>query len=241
MSILYSPFTQFEINVIQKILVPSLSISTFTIYLVIVAIIISFLYTQSLNFLKLVPTNLQIVLEKTYGFILSIVVEQTGSRGLKFFPILFVLFNFILISNLVGLMPFGFTITAHIALTLFLSLSFFIGWIIQGLQFLGFKFFNIFLPKNIPLWLLPLLCVIEILSFLIRPLSLSIRLFANMLAGHISLYILGSATLVLGIFSFLPFFFIIAFFILEAGIAFLQAYVFTILLAIYLADSFKAH
>jgi len=238
---MFSPFTQFEVNILQKILVPWFSISIFTIYISIVALIIAFLYNQSLTILKIIPNNFQLILEKTYNFVISIIIEQTGSRGLKFFPVLFVLFNFILISNLVGLMPFSFTVTAHIAFTLFLSLSFFIGWIIQGFQHLGFKFLNIFLPQNIPMWLLPLLCVIEILSFLIRPLSLSIRLFANMLAGHILLYILGSATLVLGVFGLLPFLFIVAFFILEVGIAFLQAYVFTILLAIYLADSFKAH
>ena len=139
-------------------------------------------------------------------------------------------------------MPFAFTITAHISLTLLLALSFFIGWIIQGFLHLNLSFLRIFVPRGIPNWLLPLLVVIEILSFIIRPISLSIRLFANMLAGHILLYILGSATISLGlIIGVFPFLFILAFFVLELGIAFLQAYVFTILLSIYLADSFKSH
>lgn len=240
---LLSPFTQFEINLLQKIeFFLDFSVTNFTIYLSIVSIILCVLYNTGTQHLTLVPNNFQILFESLYKFILGLLFEQTGVKGLRFFPLLFVVFSFIFMANIIGLFPFAFTITAHIALTFLLALSFFTAWIIQGLITLKLSFFNIFLPRGIPVWLMPLLVVIEILSFLIRPLSLSIRLFANMLAGHILLYILGSATLTLGmLINFFPFLFIIAFLFLELGIAFLQAYVFTILLSIYLADAYKSH
>ena len=237
-----SPFSQFEITVLQKINpILDLSITNFTIYITIITLITLGFYNLSINSAKLIPTNYQQIIEIFYTFILSLVVEQTNKNGLRYFPILFFLFNFLLASNLLGLFPWSFTITAQIIFTAFLSLSFFSGWIIQGIIFLKQDFIRIFIPRGIPGWLLPLLVVIEILSFLIRPLSLSIRLFANMLAGHILLFILASSIFSLGIFGILPFTFILAFLVLEIGICFLQAYVFTILLAIYLSDSFKAH
>lgn len=235
----YSPFDQFELNVLTKIL----PLTNYTVYLIISVASALFILSISVQRNLLIPTPFQLFYEGVYVFILSLVTEQVGKSktGLKYFPVLFTLFQFILVSNLLGLLPYSFTVTSHIALTLLLSLSFFSAWIIEGFRNLGLKFLRIFLPSNIPMWLLPLLVVIEILSFLIRPLSLSIRLFANMLAGHILLFILGTATLGLGLAGFLPFVFICAFLILELGIAFLQAYVFTILLCIYLADSTKAH
>lgn len=239
-----SPFSQFEISLIQKITIfgIDLSLTNFTITLALVVLLIAFFYLISTKQAKVIPTNSQLIVETLYTFVLNLIIEQSGVKATRFFPILFTCFNFILFSNLIGLTPWSFTITAHIALTILLSLSFFIGWIIQGLINLKLTFFRIFLPRGIPNWLAPLLIVIEILSFLIRPLSLSIRLFANMLAGHILLYILGSATLILGILPALASFsFILAFLVLELGIALLQAYVFTILLCIYLSDSYKSH
>jgi F-type H+-transporting ATPase subunit a len=207
--------------------------------------IILFIFSTVINRLKIIPTRNQTIIESVYSFIHDLIIEQTGPSGQIFFPALFSIFTFILIANLLGTTPFGFTITAHIGLTLLMSLSFFSAWIIVGLRTLRLQFFLIFLPRGIPNWLMPLLVVIEILSFLIRPLSLAIRLFANMLAGHILLYIIGSATIVLArsslLLGLLPFSFILAFFVLEVGIAFLQAYVFAILLCIYLSDSFNSH
>ncbi len=242
-SYMFSPFDQFEITVLQKIIIlTDLSITNFTVYLLLLSAFILFIYFASISNLTIIPNNFQIIVESVYTFILSLIIEQTGIKGTRFFPVLFTIFNFILFANLLGITPFAFTITAHIALTLLLSLSFFIAWIILGLINLKWSFFRIFLPRGIPAWLMPLLVVIEILSFLIRPLSLSIRLFANMLAGHILLYIIGTAVVNLSlIIAFLPFVFILAFLILELGIAFLQAYVFTILLSIYLADSYHIH
>lgn len=242
----HSPFEQFEINA----LIPlnfffDASITNFTIYLFLTCSVILYFFFLATKRMTLVPNNFQALVEIVYTFILGLILEQTGSRGQRFFPALFAIFSFILVANLLGTTPFGFTITAHIALTLLMSLSFFFAWIIVGLRTLGLQFFRIFLPRGIPTWLMPLLIVIEILSFLIRPLSLAIRLFANMLAGHILLYIIASASIILAqsfiVLGLLPFSFILAFFVLEIGIAFLQAYVFTILLCIYLSDSFNAH
>jgi len=240
---MYNPFEQFEINILQKIQIANidLSITNFTVYLILTSIFIIIFYKGGLIQNTLVPKNYQIIVESIYTFILGLILEQTGAKGLRFFPTLFTIFNLIIFANLLGITPYGYTITAQIILTLLLSLSFFITWIIIGLMTLKLQFFRLFLPRGIPLWLTPLLCIIEVLSFLIRPLSLSIRLFANMLAGHILLYIIGSATITLGLLGFLPFLFILAFLILELGIALLQAYVFTILLSIYLADSYHSH
>lgn len=242
-----SPFEQFEIVVLKKLQVLDFdfSITNFTIYLLLTFIIITTFLSLATRKMTIVPNHFQAIVELIYSFIFGILLEQTGPKGRIYFPALFTVFSFILVANLLGTTPFGFTITAHIALTLLMSLSFFSAWIIVGLRTLGFKFFHIFLPKGIPAGLMPLLVVIEILSFLIRPLSLAIRLFANMLAGHILLYIIASAAIILAqtffMLGLLPFAFILAFFVLEIGIAFLQAYVFTILLCIYLSDSFNMH
>ena len=239
----YNPFEQFELIILKKLTINQIDISltNFLIYLILTSILIFTFYKLALTPNTYIPNNSQIIVESIYTFILNLIIEQTGPKGLRFFPVLFTIFNFILFANLLGITPFGYTITAQIILTLLLSLSFFITWIIIGIITLKIQFLRIFLPRGIPSWLIPLLVIIEILSFLIRPLSLSIRLFANMLAGHILLYIIASATLTLGFFGILPFFFILAFLILEIGIAFLQAYVFTILLSIYLADSYHSH
>jgi F-type H+-transporting ATPase subunit a len=176
---------------------------------------------------------------------LGLIKEQTGLRGINYFPLIFNVFILILCLNLLGLVPFNFTVTAQIAVTFTMALSFFIGFIIIGFKEQGLLFLKIFVPSGIPNWLLPLLVLIEIMSFFLRPLSLSIRLFANMLAGHVLLHIIAGAVIVALLTNFLiafvPWLFIIVFLVLEIGIAFLQAYVFSILLCIYLHDSIYGH
>lgn len=195
--------------------------------------------------LKIKPEYWQIVVESFYTFLLKLIIAQAGHKSLRFFSGIYTIFFFVFIFNLLGLLPFGFTVTGHIILTFTLAISFFIAWTIIAFKTLGLSFFRIFLPRNIPKALAPLLVVIEILSFSIRPISLAIRLFANMLAGHILLFIISTAVLVMSsltsLIGFIPFIFVIIFFILELGIAFLQAYVFTILLAIYLRDALYVH
>jgi F-type H+-transporting ATPase subunit a len=239
---LFSPFEQFELSLILPLEVSrniSISITNIIIYLLFVVIVVLSVCFFSTYETKLIPNKWQNFLEMIYQFVLGLIVEQSGQKGKVLFPFIFVTFLFILTSNLIGLTPFGFTVTSHLSVTFYLALSFFLSWIIIGVKNHGLGFLRIFLPSGIPLWLAPLLVVIEILSFLLRPISLSVRLFANMLAGHILLYIIASATLFMGILFFLPFSFILMFMILEIGIAFLQSYVFTILLTIYLKDSYE--
>jgi F-type H+-transporting ATPase subunit a len=248
---IYSPFEQFELNVyfFSFLNIKSLSIdfsitnSFLTLLFVLLLLVLLLIFTNYNT--KFFTNGLNLVFELIYKFILLLLKEQTGIKGLKYFPLIFNVFMLILLMNLLGLFPYNFTISAQIAVTFTLALSFFIGFILIGFNQQGVSFLKIFVPSGIPNWLLPLLVLIEIMSFFLRPLSLSIRLFANMLAGHVLLHIIAGAVIVALAFnlfiSFIPWLFIIVFLILELGIAFLQAYVFSILLCIYLHDSIYGH
>jgi ATP synthase subunit 6 len=161
--------------------------------------------------------------------------------GLFFFPFVFFTFFFILLSNLIGMLPFSFTITAHLSITFFLAFAFNLSFILIGFLKNGWSFLNLFKPEGTPSFLLPLIIIIEVVSYLIRTFSLSIRLFANMMAGHCLLYVISSFVFTLlatNILLSIPLIFIyIGIFLLEFAIALIQAYVFTILLCIYLNDS----
>jgi len=240
--LLFSPFEQFEINVLFAF--PRLPFFTYTnlsSYLCLAIMCILFITYVSTMKKKLVPSLGQYLIEKLYLLVLDIVLNQAGAKALKYFPLFFTVFFFILCINLLSLTPFAFTPTAHCAVTFLLSFGLFLSWIIIGFQNHGTKFLKIFSPKDVPSQLKPLLIVIEVMSFLIRPVSLSLRLFANLLAGHILLFLCANGTLTLAniniFFAFIPFIFSLAFLILEIGVAFLQAYVFTVMLAIYLSDS----
>jgi len=169
---------------------------------------------------------------------------QSSLKGQQFFPIIFVTFGFVLLSNLLGLTPYAFTPTSHIIVTFLLAFSFFVGLTIVGFMRQGVSFLKLFLPSGVPVAILPLMVLIEIMSYCIRPISLSVRLFANMLAGHTLLHIVAGFCVKLldnGIlFAMLPVILLLAITLLEFGIAFLQAYVFVILLSIYLNDSISA-
>jgi len=244
---LFNPFEQFEIILLGSfgfnnfdLSLTNLSLLTITISLLL--IILTSLIVKSSTF---IPNNWQYLIEIIYQFVFSIVAEQAGRKGFAYFPHLFTIFNLILLYNLSGLVPFSFTVSSHVIITFTLALSYFIAWIIVGIIKLGPKFLGVFCPKNMPLWLLPLLICVEFLSFSLRPISLGVRLFANMLAGHILLHILAGAFIYLMaklIILAIPAYAIVsAIAVLELGIGFLQAYIFTILLAIYLKDSLIAH
>jgi F-type H+-transporting ATPase subunit a len=180
--------------------------------------------------------------EFLYAFVLEMLTQQAGRNAVVFFPFMYSIFFFILLSNLFGMLPFGFTVTAHLSVTFFLAFSFNFGLIILGFYKHGLLFLNLFVPSGTPLFLLPLIVVIEVVSYLIRTFSLSIRLFANMMAGHCLLFVISSFVFsILNSYSIfaLPLILVVygAIFLLEFAIAFLQAYVFTILLCIYLNDS----
>lgn len=243
----FSPFEQFEVTLLRRITIGNvdLSVTNITIFFALVLGFLSFFFLSLRKEIAYVPKPWQNFAEIFYLFIYSLVVEQGGERGRFMFPPLFTLFFLIFTFNLLGLLPFSLTLSAHIVITFSLSFSFFVAWIIKGLVNLRMKFFGIFLPKGIPLWLAPLLVLVEILSFFLRPLSLAIRLFANMLAGHILIHIVAASVIFLinkfFLLFFFPFIVVIFIYVLEIGICFLQAYIFTILLCIYLHDSLYIH
>lgn len=205
---------------------------------------ILFLFLPIINNLVLIPNNWQIFLENLYSFIINILDTQVGKEAQRFFPYVFVVFLFILTSNMLGMTLFSFTLTSHIMVTFTLGVSSFIGLTILGFFLQKLSFLNLFLPKGIPAALIPILVVVEIISYTSRALSLSIRLFANLMSGHTLLHILAffssklfKVKYLIGLLSFLL---ILAIVVLEFCIAILQAYVFTILICIYLNDSFHA-
>jgi F-type H+-transporting ATPase subunit a len=193
---------------------------------------------------SLVPGRVQSAAELTYEFVANTIQSTAGSEGMRFFPFVFALFTFILTVNIVGLIPYAFTVTTHIIITATLAMSVFLTVLVYGFWKHGLHFFNLFVPKGIPIYILPLIVFIEVLSFLSRPISHSVRLFANMLAGHITLKVFASFITLLGSAGILgiagatlPLAMVVALTALELLVAFLQAYVFAILTCIYLNDA----
>jgi F-type H+-transporting ATPase subunit a len=194
---------------------------------------------------KPVPTRLQSAAELTYEFVANMLRSTAGSEGMRFFPFVFTIFMFVLTLNMFGLIPYAFTVTSHIIVTAALALTVFFTVLSYGLIRHGLHFFNLFVPKGVPIYILPMIVAIEILSFISRPISHSVRLFANMLAGHIALKVFAGFIILLGgalgalgwIGGVLPFAMIVALTALETLVAFLQAYVFAILTCIYLNDA----
>jgi F-type H+-transporting ATPase subunit a len=191
-----------------------------------------------------VPGRLQSVAELSYEFVANTLRSSAGTEGMRFFPFVFTLFMFVLAANLVGLIPYSFTVTSQIIITAALALLVFFIVVGYGFWRNGLHFFNLFVPKGVPIYILPAIVVIEILSFLSRPISHSVRLFANMLAGHITLQVFAGFVIMLAGFGVLgwfgaalPFLMVVMLTALELLVAFLQAYVFVILTCIYLNDA----
>jgi|SRR5205085_325859 len=192
----------------------------------------------------LVPGRLQSVAEMSYEFVADTLRNTAGQEGMRFFPFVFTIFMFVLFVNLMGLLPLAFTVTSHIIVTAALALLVFTTVLVFGFWNHGLRFFKLFVPTGVPIYILPLIVLIEVMSFLSRPVSHSVRLFANMLAGHITLKVFGSFVTMLGavglfgwVGAALPLIMIVALTALELLVAFLQAYVFAILTCIYLNDS----
>jgi F-type H+-transporting ATPase subunit a len=193
---------------------------------------------------NLVPGRLQSVAEISYEFVANTIRSTAGAEGMKFFPLIFSLFMFIAVSNIIGIIPYTFTVASHLVVTAALALLVFFIVLIYGFWKNGLKFFKLFVPSGIPVFILPLVVFIEVFSFFLRPVSHSVRLFANMLAGHIALKVFASFVpllAALGIAGYfgavLPLGMVIALTALELLVAFLQAYVFTILTCIYINDA----
>ncbi len=194
---------------------------------------------------QLVPGRFQSMAEITYEFVASMIRSNAGAEGMRFFPLVFSIFMFICVSNLVGIVPYAFTISSHIVVTAALAVLIFFVVLIYGFYRNGLKFFKIFVPSGIPIYILPLVVFIEVFSFFIRPVSHSVRLFANMLAGHIALKVFAGFIAMLGVSlgavgwigGMAPLALTVAIYALEILVAFLQAYVFAILTVIYLNDA----
>ena len=185
------------------------------------------------------PTGVQYLIEAWWTTLAGVIRQQLGQE--QRFTALFVwLFGWLAINNLVGLVPFNFTVTSHLCVTLFLALGFNLGFLVWGLRYHGFRFFGLFVPSGAPVFLLPLIVVIEVVSYLIRPISLALRLFANMMAGHTLVHIiLGFAAGASAVGVVLASVGIFAVTLLEGGIALLQAYVFVVLCCIYTRDALE--
>ncbi len=215
-----------------------------SLYMFAAVAIISLLMIGGTARRQLVPGRLQSLAELSYEFVATTIRSSAGSEGMKFFPLVFSLFMFILVSNLVGIIPYQFTVSSHLIVTAAMALLVFFIVLAYGLYKNGLKFFKLFVPSGVPIYIMPLVVFIEVISFFLRPVSHSVRLFANMLAGHIALKVFASFIGMLGALGLagwlgavLPLGLTMALTALELLVAFLQAYVFAILTCIYLNDA----
>ena len=239
----HSPLEQFEIISYLNIKSGSIDLSitnSSVAMLITVASIIIFL-TVSVNTRSLIPSRIQLVSEMSYNFVAKLLNDTVGNEGRQYFPFVFTIFMFVLIGNMVGMIPYSFTFTSHIIVTFALAAIVFIGVTILGFIKHRLHFFSFFVIPGLPWYMLPLLIPIEIISYLSRPISLSVRLFANMLAGHTLLKVFAGFVVTLGFAGILPLAFIVALTGLEILIAFLQAYVFAILTCLYINDAIHLH
>ena len=244
-----SPLAQFEIKPIIPINIfdydVSFTNSSLTMILSLLTIV-SFLYL-GIKKANIIPNKIQSLVELSYEFIAGMINDNIGKEGIKYMPFVFTLFFFILIGNLIGMLPFSFTWTSHIIVTFAISFFIFLG--VTGIAIYKhgiLKFLAFFAPAGVPKLMLILLIPIEIISYISRPISLSVRLFANMMAGHTLLKVIGGFVFVLGANTFLiggilPVAFLVALTGLEIVIAFLQAYVFAILTCLYINDAIHLH
>jgi F-type H+-transporting ATPase subunit a len=239
------PIEQFHLNkifTIGHIGNQEIDFTNSTAYMLLAVALISIMMLTAGR--QLIPGRFQSVVELSYEFVANTIRTTAGSDGMKFFPLVFSLFMFIFVSNIVGIIPYTFTVSSHIVVTLSLALLVFLTVIVYGFYKNGLKFFKIFVPSGIPVVIMPLVVLIEIISFFSRPISHSVRLFANMLAGHVTLKVFASFVTMLGALGYigkvgalLPLGLTVALTALELMVAFLQAYVFTILTCIYLNDA----
>ena len=240
----HSPLDQFEINPLVNFEVGgvNLAFTNSSVSMVITVLFITLFLTLTVNPRSIVPSRMQLISELCYNFIAQLLNDTVGNQGKKYFPFVFSLFMFVLIGNMVGMIPYQFTFTSHIIVTFALATVVFIGVTILGFVNHGIRFFTFFYIPGVPFYMHPLLIPIEVISYLSRPISLSVRLFANMLAGHTLLKVFAGFVVSMPFFTgVLPLTFIVALTGLEILIAFLQAYVFAILTCLYINDAYHLH
>ena len=242
-----SPLEQFTIEPILdlKIGATDISFTNSSLWMAITALVLIVFMVAGTQRRAMVPGRWQSSVEYFYQVVADMVRDNVGTQGRPYFPFIFSLFMFILFGNLLGLIPYSFTFTSHIAVTFAMAAFIFIGVTIIGLVKHGLKFFSLFFPHGAPIVSAPILIPIEIISYFSRPISLSVRLFANMTVGHVLLKVIGGGVVALGGFfiapGIVPFAFLVAITILEVLIAVIQAYVFAILTCVYLNDALHLH
>ena len=240
-----NPMYQFNVYRIGpeiKIANIDLSFTNASLFMVLSTITILVIFKLGSKKNSLIPNKIQLLGELSYSFISKMISDTAGSKAKPYFAFIFSLFMFVLFCNMLGMIPYTFTVTSHIIVTFVLASFIFIGVTIIGFIKHGLGYLKLFVPSGVPMVLLPLIVVIEIISYLSRPISLSVRLFANMMAGHTMMKVFGSFVVSLGIVGgWLPLSFSVALTGLEILVAFLQAYVFAILTCIYLHDALNLH
>ena len=245
----HSPLAQFKIEPWVKIPVAGIdaSFTNSSLFMLLAIALVTVFLTGGMGRRAMVPGRWQSMAELSYEFVANMVRDNVGSDGRRYFPFIFTLFMFILFCNALGLVPFGlfglrgFTVTSHIIVTFALASVVFIGVTVIGIVRHRLRFLGYFVPKGVPLVMIPLLVPIEVISYLARPVTLALRLFANIMAGHTMLAVFGGFVVALGIFGVAPFLVIVLLMGLEVVVALLQAYVFTILACLYLSDALHLH
>jgi len=217
------------------------SFTNSSLTMIVAVVLASAFLVMSMRRGALVPGRWQVLAELSYEFIANMIRDNVGQEGRRYFPFIFSLFMFIFAGNLIGMVPYSFTFTSHLIVTFGLAMVVFIGVTIIGIVKHGVKFLGFFLPHGVPWYLAWLIIPIEVLSYLSRPVSLSLRLFANMTAGHTMMKVFAGFIFALGVLGVAPFLMVFALTGLEIIIAFLQAYVFTILTCVYLNDALHLH
>ncbi|MBL0319836.1 MAG: F0F1 ATP synthase subunit A [Alphaproteobacteria bacterium] len=244
----HSPLAQFVVEPLVSIPVNGvgglgLSFTNASLFMVLaISCVIALLFLTTTK-KAIVPGRWQSVSEMMYQFVAGVVKDNVGDQGKKYFPFVFTLFTFVLFCNLLGLMPYySFTVTSHIIVTFALAMLVFLAVTIIGFARHGLHFFSLFLPAGTPWWMAPLMFFIELFAYLARPVSLSVRLAANMLAGHTMLKVIAGFVLSLGLIGgWLPFAFLMVLSGFEIFVAVLQAYIFTVLTCVYLNDAIHLH
>lgn len=220
------------------------SFTNASLWMVVTVVAVTLFTTLGMRSGAMVPGRMQSVVESFYAFVADMVRDNAGADAMRFFPFIFTLFMFIFFANMIGMFPYAFTVTSHIAVTFALAITVFLGVTVTGFILHGPRFLKLFVPTGVPIVVLPIVVAIEVISYFSRPISHSVRLFASMLAGHIMLKVFAGFVLTfltMGAIGFvgmiLPLFMIVALTALEFLVAALQAYVFTILTCMYLHDA----
>lgn len=240
----HNPLSQFEI----KTLIPfsfngyDLSFTNSSLFMVSAVLVVGGFFTIAINRPSIIPTRFQSSAEILYALIADMIKQNVGEKGMQFLPLIFTTFMFILLCNLLGMIPYSFTATSHIIITFALAMMIFLLVTIVGFAKHGMHFLTLFMPQGTPIFLAPLIIIIELFAFLARPVSLSLRLAANMIAGHVLLKVMaGFVITLMVILKPLPIPLMVVLIGFEIFVAILQAYIFTILSCVYLNDAVNLH